>query len=145
MNKRAQTDTPRIFISHAWEDQPLVHLLGSELKAAGAEVWVDHTRIRGGDNLPGRISEALKWCNVLLLIWSEAASKSHWVELEWTNAIVLEKQIIPCRLSTVPLPPILANKLYLNFRNIDQGIVELQHVLNLSRQSMTSVATESLA
>ncbi len=49
---------PRIFISHAWEDKPLVRRLEAELQAAGAEVWVDHVGIRGGDNLPERISEA---------------------------------------------------------------------------------------
>ncbi len=79
-----QTDIPKIFISHAWEDKPLVRRLESELKAAGAEVWVDHEGIRGGDNLPERISEALEWCDTLLLIWSKAASQSHWVVLEWT-------------------------------------------------------------
>ena len=39
-----------IFISHAWEDKPLVRRLEAELQAAGAKVWVDHAGIRGGDN-----------------------------------------------------------------------------------------------
>ena len=46
----------RIFISHAWEDKPLVRRLEKELQAAGVETWVDDSRTRGGDNLPERIS-----------------------------------------------------------------------------------------
>ncbi|MGH7454917.1 MAG: toll/interleukin-1 receptor domain-containing protein [bacterium] len=143
MKKITQTDTPRVFISHAWEDKPLVRRLETELQAAGAEVWVDHSGIRGGDNLPGRISEALKWCNMLLLVWSEAASKSHWVEIEWTNAIALRKAIIPCRMSTVPLPPILSHLAYVDFRNdINLGIAKLLHGLKLTQPLMAPAATE---
>ena len=63
-----QTNQPKIFISHSWEDKPLVQHLEKELQAAGAEVWVDHEGIRGGDNLPKRISDALEWCTTLLLV-----------------------------------------------------------------------------
>ncbi|MCI0695319.1 toll/interleukin-1 receptor domain-containing protein [candidate division KSB1 bacterium] len=66
MAESTRTDTPRIFISHAWEDKPLVRRLEIELKAAGAGVWVDHVGIRGGDNLPERISEALEWKRMVI-------------------------------------------------------------------------------
>jgi hypothetical protein len=148
MAKQTQTDKPRIFISHAWEDKALVRRLEAELRAAGAEVWVDHIGIRGGDNLPKRISDALEWCNTLLLIWSDAACNSDWVELEWSNAIALKRAIIPCRLDTTPMPGILANKAYLDFRNAEQGVVQLLHALNLARQPIVpavSDATEPVA
>ncbi len=144
MAKTAQTDKPRIFISHAWEDKPLVRRLEAELRAVDAEVWVDHSGIRGGDNLPERISEALEWCNSLLLIWSDAASNSRWVKLEWTNAISLEKAIIPCQLEATKLPAMLAHKAYIDFRNIDRGIAQLLHSLRLARQADTSVATNAV-
>ncbi|MCI0698484.1 toll/interleukin-1 receptor domain-containing protein [candidate division KSB1 bacterium] len=136
MNKITQTGTPRIFISHAWEDNHLVRRLQTELQAAGAEVWVDREGIRGGDNLPARISDALEWCDALLLTWSKAASKSPWVKLEWTNAVYLKKMIIPCLLDNSQLPIILTSKAYLDFRNIDQGITQLLHALKLTKQSM---------
>jgi hypothetical protein len=60
--------TPKIFISHAWEDKAIVRRLEDELKTAGAEVWVDHSGVRGGDNLPKRISDALEWCDTVLLV-----------------------------------------------------------------------------
>lgn len=143
MAKRTPTNKPRIFSSHSRENKVAVRRLETALGAAGAEVWVDHIGIRGGDNLPERISEALEWCNTLLLIWSDAASTSRWVKLEWTNAIALEKAIIPCKLSAAPLPAILANRAYLNFRSIDQGITELLRALNLAQQSRPPAPTDS--
>lgn len=142
MAKRTTTDKPRIFISHAWENKGVVRRLEADLTAAGAEVWVDHVGIRGGDNLPERISEALEWCNTLLLLWSDAASSSRWVQLEWTNTIVLDKAIIPCKLSVTQLPAILAHKAYLDFHNIGQGISELLRALNLAQQPQAPAPTD---
>jgi len=144
MNEGTQTNKAKIFISHAWEDKALVKQLEAELKVAGAETWVDHAGIRGGDNLPKRISDALEWCNILLLIWSRTASQSPWVELEWTNAISLQKKIIPCRKDTAPLPAILAHKAYIDFNKDDQqAFAELLQSLDLIRQPIISTpATE---
>ncbi len=124
---------PKIFISHSWEDKPLVRRLENELQAAGAEVWVDHEGIRGGDNLPERISEALEWCNTLVLVWTKAASQSRWVKLEWTNAISLEKAIIPCRVDNAALPAILAHKAYVPFSDVEAGLAQLLQALRLSK------------
>ncbi len=140
-----QTNTPKIFISHAWEDKPLVRRLENELKAAGAEVWVDHEGIRGGDNLPERISEALEWCNTLVLVWSKTASQSRWVRLEWTNAVSLEKAIIPCRLDGAALPAILAHKAYLDFKDIEPGLAQLLQALKLPQPTLSTPTTPEAA
>jgi hypothetical protein len=126
-------DPPRIFISHAWEDKALVRQIEKALAEAGAEVWVDHAGIRGGDNLPERISDALDWCNTLLLIWSKAAAGSRWVKLEWTNAIMLDKLVIPCPLEKTVLPSLLANTAYIDFSNRDQGLRDLLRALQLAK------------
>ncbi len=89
---------PKVFISHAWGNKPLVWQIEEKLQAAGVEVWVDHVGIRGGDSLPKRISDALEWCDTLVLVWSEAANASEWIALEWENAIALKRKIIPCLL-----------------------------------------------
>lgn len=82
-----QTKSPKVFISYAWENQAIARQLQQTLQSAGAEVFVDYDRIRAGDNLPVHISKALGWCNTLILLWSQHAANSHWVELEWTGAI----------------------------------------------------------
>ena len=130
--------TPKIFISHAWEDKALVRRLEAELKAAGVETWVDHSGVRGGDNLPERISEALAWCDTVLLIWSEAASQSHWVKLEWTNALALRKTIIPCLVSQAQLPALLANVLYVDCRDFEKGFAQLRQALRLDQPATKS-------
>ncbi len=138
MAGKTAPESPRIFISHAWEDKSAVRRLEAELRTAGAEVWVDHSGIRGGDNLPKRISDALEWCNILLLAWSAAARNSHWVELEWTNAISLKKTIIPCILKKEELPGILTNNVFIDFSEIDHGIVQLLNTLGFIRKPLTS-------
>lgn len=133
MAQPQKIDPPRIFISHAWEDKALVRQIEKALAAAGAEVWVDHAGIRGGDNLPERISDALDWCNTLLLIWSKAAAGSRWVKLEWTNAIALEKLVIPCPLEKTVLPSIFASTAYIDFSDRDQGLRDLLRALRLAQ------------
>ncbi len=133
MAQPQKIDPPRIFISHAWEDKALVRQIEKALAAAGAEVWVDHAGIRGGDNLPARISDALDWCNTLLLIWSKAAAGSRWVKLEWTNAIALDKLVIPCPLEKTVLPSILANTAYIDFSDRDRGLRDLRRALQLAQ------------
>lgn len=129
------TEKLKIFISHAWEDKPFVRRVERRLREAGADVWVDHSELRAGQSLPKRISDALGWCSHLLLVWSEKSRDSHWVELEWTNAISLRKEIIPCMLDNTPPPEILAAKIYLSFHNFDQGISQLLLTLNLTGKS----------
>jgi len=135
-------EKPKIFISYAWDDQQLVQRLENALGNAGAKIWIDHSEVRGGDNLPKRISDALEWSNVLILVWSKASSKSQWVEREWTNAISLGKEIIPCILDKTKLPAILANKLFLDFTVFESGFPSLLHALELDMQSIPAQVTQ---
>jgi hypothetical protein len=143
---KKQTETlesrSRVFISHSWEDKPLVLRLESKLRASGVEVWVDHRGIRAGDNMPDEISNALQWCTTLLLIWSKASSNSYWVKLEWTSALTLGKAIIPCLVDEVPLPPILSHKTYASLVNLDEGIRQLFHSLDRSHQKCETPISE---
>ncbi|MCG3156468.1 MAG: hypothetical protein DKINENOH_03092 [bacterium] len=133
---------PKVFISHSWTDKPLVLELEEALRQAGAEVWVDHAGIRGGDSLPKRISDALEWCDTLLLIWSQAASESEWVALEWENAISLKKKIVPCLLDGTKLPGILANKAYINFRDAAKATTALLGALGLDARRPAGAAAK---
>ncbi|NUO81197.1 toll/interleukin-1 receptor domain-containing protein [candidate division KSB1 bacterium] len=129
---------PKIFLSHASEDKPFVRRLEAALEAAGVEVWVDHDDLHAGENFPKRIGEALAWCDVLLLVWSQAARVSRWVEMEWSNALSLRKVIIPCRLDKTPLPPLLDSISYATFRDFERGLEQLLHALrNLSSPKVT--------
>jgi hypothetical protein len=140
MAKAAQPDKPRIFISYSRQDAAMMRRLEQGLRAANAQVWVDHAGIRSGDNLPKRISDALEWCNVLLLLWSASAKASKWVEDEWTNAHSLGRRIIPCLLDDTPRPGILASKVYVDFRRFEEGLNELLHSLGFPHPLAASPA-----
>jgi hypothetical protein len=135
-------DHPKIFISYSQQDKTLVQRLVNELRAAGAEVWIDLVGIRSGDNLPERISDALEWCDTLLLMWSEAARLSKWVKKEWTNAEALDRTIIPCLLEKIPLPGILTNRVFVDFRSVEHGLKELLRALDLAQQLEVSAPVE---
>lgn len=123
---------PKVFISHSWDDNDISRKIAHDLKRDGAEIWIDYARISGGESLPERISEALEWCDTLVLVWSKSAATSKWVKKEWTSAIYLDKTIIPCLLDDTKLPAILSSLLYINFENVDAGYNELCRTLRLT-------------
>ncbi|MCI0495761.1 TIR domain-containing protein [candidate division KSB1 bacterium] len=124
----------KVFISHSWEDNETSRKLAEYLKRDGADIWIDYTRIHGGDSLPRRISEALEWCDTLVLLWSKSAKDSYYVNLEWENALDLQKNIIPCLLDETKRPAILSRCLYIDFKNIDNGYRLLCYALDLEFQ-----------
>jgi len=106
-----------VFISYSWADKDFVEQLIQSITVRDIKLWQDVQEIHGGDILPDRISKALDWCNVLILVWSNSAIKSKWVRLEWTAALSMEKKVIPCILDNTTLPGILKGLLYIDFSN----------------------------
>lgn len=121
-----------MFLSHAWEDKLLVTRLEKELKTTGVDVWVDHSDVRAGDQISKRVSDALEWCNTLLLLWSKDAKTSKWVQLELNAAISLHKTIIPCLIDNTKLPGILSGTAHLDFHDIGMGIAKLLSAIDMS-------------
>jgi len=128
----AQTNAPKVFISYAWENQPLARQLQRDLQNDGIEVFVDYQEIKGGDSLPARISAALDWCDTLVLLWSKEAAQSRWVAREWECADQLEKRIIPCKLDNAVLPALLRRMLYLDFSSYASGYPQLCRTLDVT-------------
>ncbi len=107
-----------VFISYSWTDKDFVEqLIQSIITLKDIELWRDVQEIHGGDILPDRISKALDWCDVLILIWSKSAKESRWVKLEWNAALSMDKKVIPCILDNTALPGILRGLLYIDFSN----------------------------
>jgi hypothetical protein len=124
----------KVFISHSWENNEISRKLAEYLKRDGADIWIDYTRIHGGDSLPRRISEALEWCDTLSLLWSKSAEQSYYVSLEWENALDLRKLIIPCLLDETKRPAILSRCLFIDFENFDEGYRQLAFAIDLTIQ-----------
>jgi len=124
----------KIFISHSWNDNDIAKKLAESLKRDGADIWIDYAKVKGGEGLPERISEALDWCDTLLLVWSKSAAESYYVKLEWRCSLDMQKTIIPCIIDASPLPGILRGVLYIDFKNFDNGYEQLLDSIGLEIQ-----------
>ncbi len=135
--KRKADNPPRIFISYSHNDRTHATRLESELKSAGAEVYVDYKGTRPGESFPERIEKALEWCDTLILLWTKEAKESRWVKLEWHYALEEEKRIIPCMVDGTKLSPLLRTTQYFDFREIDSGMSQLFEALELTPEDPT--------
>lgn len=95
------------FLSYTRTDLDEVRPLLEDLSSKGFSIWRDQEQIYGGEKWPKVLGEAIDHQETFLLVWSEDAAQSHYVELEWCTALALKKQIIPLRLDNTPLPAVL--------------------------------------
>ena len=72
------------------------------------------------DEWPAAIGEAISQHAGFLLFWSASVSQSHFLEFQWKTAIALQCNIGVWLLDETPLPPLLANKMFLD----KAGLVE---------------------
>jgi hypothetical protein len=86
----------------------------------------------GGEQWPKAIGEAIATNDCFLLVWSNSAAQSHFVEFEWNSAIALRKTILPCLLDDTPLPPALSAINALDVRQLDDALPRLLQALQQS-------------
>lgn len=79
-------DKVRVFVSHSHKDGKFTDLLVSDLKAAGADVWVDSEEI-ASDDFISRINEGLRDRQWLVLVMTPDAISPRWVNTEVNAAL----------------------------------------------------------
>lgn len=104
------------FLSHASQDATVANQTSKALRAKRLTTWVDASELAFGGLLRESLQTAIQQSRVLVLLWSEAASKSRWVVAEMFNAFHLDRFIIPYVLDATPLPQFLANSAYLSLK-----------------------------
>lgn len=104
----------RAFISHNKIDGEFARTLAMALVAVGSDVWFDEWEIKPGSSIIGGIQAGLTGAEAFVIVWSNAAAKSNWVDAEL--AAFLHRQIkdqslkiIPVMLDDTPLPALLAD------------------------------------
>jgi hypothetical protein len=112
-------EKPSIFLSHNTADKKYVRRLAAALTVTGARVWFDEWNIRPGDSIPGAIDSGISSFDTFALVWSEAASKSRWVNTEMEAALtrwVAEPSIrlVPIVLDETPLPMLIRSHKYID-------------------------------
>jgi len=98
----------QVFLSYARRDLPNLQPLLQDLGAHGITVWRDQDNLYGSQHWPKATGEAIAAHDVLLLVWSQEAVASHFVEFEWNTALALQKSVLPCLLDQTPLQPALS-------------------------------------
>ena len=101
---KKSSEHPNVFISHSHQQRGEAVYFMKLLKKHGAEIFLDQDNIQGGDNLPERILSGIRQCDILLLLWSNGAANSNWVELEIEEALRYEKRIIPYLIGQINIP-----------------------------------------
>ncbi|MEM1182395.1 MAG: TIR domain-containing protein, partial [Acidobacteriota bacterium] len=116
--------TQSVFLSHATADLEAVTALADALEAQGIEVWLDSRQITTGDDLVAHMNRGLAETDVGLVVLSEAAAESRWVEREISSMIWASvkhgKPLIPVTLhDDAPVPPLLWPLLRRDIREVD--------------------------
>lgn len=116
---------PSVFLSHNSNDKPFVRRLAKRLANKNVVVWLDEAKIQIGDSLVNQISEAILEVDFVIVVISRNSVSSPWVQKEISLAMSKELDarsvsVLPIRLDESAIPAALSDKLYANFRDLDQ-------------------------
>jgi TIR domain len=119
----ASETTRHAFISHASADLEIASEIGRTLEREELDAWLDDSEIRLGVLLAEELQAAISACRVLILLWSEAAAASRWVNTEWLAAHHLDRFILPCVLDDTALPQCFEHSVHLDLRRAPQAAI----------------------
>jgi hypothetical protein len=111
-----------LFLSHSSKDKLFVVKMAIDLLNQNFPVWLDKWNMETGDSLLGKIKAGLDASFFLIIIISKDSVNSEWVTKELNAALIKEEKIgrkfiIPIIINDCSIPEILADRLYLDFRN----------------------------
>jgi CheY-like chemotaxis protein len=87
-----------VFISYSHKDRNYTHKLAGEMERHNIPVWIDD-RIDYGTRWPQVIQEKIDTCGAFILVMSDNARASDWVNNELTYAMGKGKKIFPLLLN----------------------------------------------
>ena len=64
-----------VFLSHASEDDAAALRIAAALRAAGIEVWLDRSDLKGGDAWDQRIRQQLRDCTLFIPVLSHHTTR----------------------------------------------------------------------
>jgi hypothetical protein len=113
---------PLIFISHSSHDKEAARRLASELRQRGAEVWIDHERIKYGESIPKAIESGLAQSACIVVLISPAFLESKWCRVEYEPLLVKEIEqgdifVVPILIEDCEPPVLLSSKLYVDLQH----------------------------
>jgi hypothetical protein len=116
-------DIRDVFISYGHADADWVRILAENLYKSGLEVFFDEWDIAPGDVLIHKLDEGILKSRNGILIVSSASLSRLYVQEEYaammTRAIAGKQRLIPILLKDAEMPPLLASRVWIDFRNVD--------------------------
>jgi hypothetical protein len=124
MEREQRMRQKTVFISYSRSDSGFVRRLASALEAEGIAVWLDEVRLSVGDVIEREVQKGISEAVYFLVVLSEAALNSSWVQAELSTALILEerhevKGILPIVLDSFAaenLPLRLSGRVYADAR-----------------------------
>jgi len=130
---------PAAFVSYSREDSEFVLRLAEDLKAAGANVWLDQLDIKPGQAWDSAIENALIEATRMLLVLSPSSAKSTNVRNEISFALQENKVILPILYQDCSIPLQLHRIQYVDFRT-DYAVGLNALLIQLAAQSAEPTA-----
>jgi WD40 repeat protein len=141
-----------IFISYSHEDETLVAQLRQELKARGAEVWLDHERLSPGTfDWEAAVRKGIAEAAFVIYIASPSAVNSRYVKSELSLAEDEQRPIIPWWIAgdtwpkAAPLGWIMTEHIDARGARFGDALIELLTWLGLDAQPAAPSATDTSA
>ena len=103
MSMLADRPEPRVFLSHASENEEVAQTLCRELEGRGIKCWISSRDIPLGAEYGDGIMEAIHSSSFMIVLLSEAALRSGFVKREVERATSLGKTLLPVFLEKVHL------------------------------------------
>lgn len=133
--------TPTTFFSYSRTDSEFVLRLATDLRTAGAKVWLDQLDIGGGQLWDNAIEAALRASPRQVVVLSPEAVNSQNVMDEVSYALEEHKQVIPVFYRDCQMPFRLRRVQYIDFRtDYDHGLRDLLRTLGVAEPARVPVS-----
>lgn len=119
-----------LFISYSVANKAFVERLVADLEAGDRQVWVGHLNLKGGQDWPNTIEEAIDRSAVVLVVLSPESAESQYVRAEYGYAIAQHKRVVPLYLQECKVPMLLEPLHWIDFTgSYEQGLQKLLEAL----------------
>lgn len=106
----------QLFLSHSSTDPEQTEFLAARLRDAGYTVWVDHESIPGSAGWVQAIERGIEESAALVVVFTEAARASKWVEREVLYAFQQKKPVFVAQFDDLIIPILLIDLQLVDFR-----------------------------
>jgi hypothetical protein len=115
----------KVFISYAHADGfEIVKELAARLQENNRyKVFRDYEVFRGGDHVEATLLESIKWCDIFIVVVTDAYHTSKWVFWEFERARKFKKKILPIQIDGTPLPVYLEDYFAIGYSGKSEEIL----------------------